>query len=327
MGDDRSSVYVEDGISIYRGSAIGHQCLTQLVAARLGYQASPPPAFLQSRYDEGTAMEPVIIERLRREHGWTVTNDGDDNQMELEVPVGDFAKIRLHPDGIATIPDAKVARFVLEVKAFGDDFFDKFSKHGVAGFGGYAWQTSLEMVATGLPCAFVVAHKPGRMEDKTLDPDEFWECELAFQFIEEPLVDLGTIKKKVVAAEMAARKALIPACGEKVFPCGYPHLCAGEEKRESEYAVDPVVDAAADYLDQCRKTKRHWEDKEKVAREHLLEVLDGRTEVSTKKFSVSVATSERVNFDRKAFAKEHPDLDKQFTKVTTVERVDVKAAE
>jgi hypothetical protein len=327
MSDNRPSVYVEDGTAIYRASALGHQCLTQLVAARMGYAPTAPPAWLLSRYDEGTAMEPVIIERLRREYGWVVTDDGDDSQMELEIPVGSLAKIRLHPDGRATIPDQKVNEFVLEVKAFGDDYWEKFQKLGVAGFTGYAWQTALEMSATGLPCAFVVAYKPGRMEDKTLNPDEYWETEIAFQFLEEPLVPISEIKAKVIKAEMAARKGEIPTCdGKGFFPCAFPQLHVAE-KEDGDYTVDALVDAAADYLDQCRKSKKVWEEKEKTAREHLVEVLAGRSEVSTRRYTVKVGVSERATFDRKTFAASYPELDKRYTKTTTVERVDVKAAE
>lgn len=326
MVDNRPSVYLEDGVAIYRASALGHQCPTQLVAARLGYSPAPVPAWLQTRYDEGTEAEPIIIERLRRELGWEVTGDGDDNQLELEIPVGASAKIRLHPDGLARIPDQKVSDFVLEVKAFGDDYWERFVREGVEGFPGYAVQTSLEMAATGRPCLFVVAHKPGRMEDKTLNPDEYWECEYTIRAIEKPLVAIGDIKKKVIAVEMAAKRGEIPKCAGVSFPCAYPQLHEDETAGgEDDVTPDPILDAAAAYLDECRRTKKAWEDNERAARERVMEVLAGRGEVRTERFEVRLGSSERATFDKKSFEASYPDLAKRFTKKAPVERLDVKA--
>ena len=324
VSDDRPCAYLEGDTSIYRCSSVGHACITALVAARTGLTPIPPPSWLQDRFDEGTDAEPIVLERLAMYDGWTLNAEGAQEEHHLEVM--SKVLIRMHLDGRG-VPAGTDREHVVEVKAFGKDYWEQFCSRGLKSFEGYAWQTSIQMYATGLPLAFVVVRKPDKSEDGTVDRAGFWDAEIKVEFVDEPIVPLGVIKKKVIKAEMLARKGELPMCVGDRFPCDFPFLHEAKEREVDELGeVEALINAAADHLAQCRESKKHWEDKEKVARERLLEVLGGREKVVTKRFDVQVVKQTRTSVDGKLLEAEFPEVAEKVKRETVVESLRVKAA-
>lgn len=319
MGDERPIAYIEGETVIYRASSVGHVCIAQLVAARLGYVPVPPPAFLQERFDEGTDAEPVVLARMADE-GWEIS--GEQAEYHLEIAAG--VKVRMHLDAIGVDPMLG-GKCVVEVKAFGPDYWDQFTKHGLKSFEGYAWQTSIQMHATGLPLAFVVVRKPDRAKGEAMDRSLLSTAEIVVERAEEPLIPLGHIKAKVMKAEMYARKSELPPCAGDKFPCSFPYLHEGTTERDE--VEDRLLDAAADYLEECRMNKSAWEEKEKAARARVIEVLGDRDKVATKRFDVARVKSVRKGLDRKGLEKAHPEIAAEYATETETEQIRVKKVE
>ena len=97
-GDNRPSVYVEviDGkpFYIFRASSLKQpDCI--FLRALQGFEAAPPPPYMQAAFDQGNYLEPILTSRYELEHGCEVVND----QREVELPVGSNIIIRGHTDG------------------------------------------------------------------------------------------------------------------------------------------------------------------------------------------------------------------------------------
>lgn len=255
MGDDRGSVYEDhDGKLVFRASALGG-CMSSLVRHGLGMTPEPFPASMYDRFEEGNVAEPVMLAWLNSPSGgWKIwdehdlevfagTNNGrmqyldDKAQVEFDIPVGNKAVIRVHPDSIATCfllnPDAKKkypdlttgTKAVVEVKAFGPDYYKKYKREGIDGFSFYKYQVSVEMAATGLPCLFGV----GQKDENGVVKDDKIEWEL----IDTPPIPLPKLKVRVMKAVAAIEAGEIPPCDQAMFPCGFWQ----EHDTESESSV------------------------------------------------------------------------------------------
>lgn len=243
MGDDRGSVYEDhDGKLVFRASALGG-CMSSLVRHGLGMTPEPFPASMYDRFEEGNVAEPVMLAWLNSPSGgWKIwdehdlevfagTNNGrmqyldDKAQVEFDIPVGNKAVIRVHPDSIATCfllnPDAKKkypdlttgTKAVVEVKAFGPDYYKKYKREGLDGFAFYKYQVSVEMAATGLPCLFGV----GQKNEEGVVTDDKIEWEL----IDTPPIPLPKLKLRVMKTVSAIEAGEIPECDQAMYPCGF----------------------------------------------------------------------------------------------------------
>lgn len=155
-----------------------------------------------------------------------------DGQFLAEIPVGTKAIIRGHPDAVAWTVERKDGKvpgqtwipvpgevglgdaMVVEAKAFGDSYWETFTKKGVEAFPYYDLQTRLESFATGLPVAFVVAHKNA---DGTVDNSS----EIVVQYI-DPCTSISDVKIKVSRMVRMIEAEELPAeCDWKMFPCPF----------------------------------------------------------------------------------------------------------
>lgn len=238
---DKPSLYTEliegDEFLIFRASAFG-MCVSYLVRCGLGYTPEPPPDFMLERYQEGTDAEPVILKWLHTTGGWRVWDDyalidwaepkgyrfiESAGQLETHLDVARSNRIRCHPDGIATcyLKASTEERYdtgeeaVVEAKAFGPDFAAKFKREGIMGFPYYAWQVSIEMITTGLPCVFVVAEKD---DDGCVYPDV---TPPQVHFFREPPYPIGKVKARAIKLRGLVDRSEIPECDVAQFPCGF----------------------------------------------------------------------------------------------------------
>jgi len=218
MSDNRSIAYQEGKVSIYRASGVG-SCLTALVAAKLGYEEDRSKYvsdILTNAAREGNMHEGAVIDTLKSELGWRVRG----GQKSIEMKVIPNVIIRGHIDGTCFPPKMKNER-LLEVKTMSRDRFKKWIGMGPDArtrllsedFESYGWQISAYMHQMGMAAIYTVKNR----DSGVLDISE----------ITVPPVDLKTIKKKIIEAEMWFKRGEIPPCtttSSSKFFCPFPYL-------------------------------------------------------------------------------------------------------
>lgn len=192
---------------VYRASSLGYS-LEQLVAPHLGYEPIAPPEWLQGHFDEGTRLEPIILDTLR-DHGWEIS--AEQKEVEIEV-IPDRAKVVGHLDGIGGPANAQVG--VVEIKSMSGKSWEAFSQHGWDAPGlvqKYKWQASAYMLAAGLPHYMVAWNKVTE--------------ELHDVYVVEPFYTLSDIALKIGEAEKHIEEGTLPE-GCTDYPCPFFHLHA-----------------------------------------------------------------------------------------------------
>lgn len=292
--DNRSAVYQDEetGLWVFRGSGLG-SCFSHLVRCGLGYTPAAPPANLLDRFQEGNVAEPVILKWLNDHGGVRVEDDWYledrytvvDGQVELEIPVGKTAVIRLHPDGIGTIYKTTEedraqgmetgSNVVLEAKAFGPDYYKKWKREGIEGFPFYRWQVSAEIAASGFPCVFII----GQKDEKGVVYSD--ACERFY--IPEPPVPLPQLKLRVMRVLKAIEDGDIPECDWAMYPCGFWQEHDTEQgvwakvKGIDAATVDVEIDLLASLAEQYelgKKMEKDGEAKKKAASKGIAVAFD-----------------------------------------------------
>lgn len=246
---------------IYRASSLGYS-LEQLVAPHLGYDAIPPPEWLQARYDEGTAIEPKCIEKLR-DKGWMIrvsqdeVNNVGNYQIEVELDViPGVAKVVGHLDGILfhDVGDS----MILEVKSMAAKSWGEWKKKGWDTPGlvqKYKWQQSAYVLATGLSHMMVVWNKA----TEELDTVETYE----------PFYTIADIANKLQSAEDAINSGTIPE-GCTDYPCPYFYLHAPIEAPEP---APKDLDSLLDAWREANRKKKIYEGEEAALRDMIKEYV------------------------------------------------------
>jgi hypothetical protein len=140
MSDRASVICTADRIT-YRASSFGY-CIRRLVAARLGYDAKPPPARLQQAFDEGHELEPIILETLVEDYGWQLEQPQAEMSLHLGTgPDGRELYIDGHVDALGTQPGGS-HWMPVDAKAFAQSTMDDFLASGLLAYPHYAWQQS-----------------------------------------------------------------------------------------------------------------------------------------------------------------------------------------
>lgn len=268
MGDDRPNTYEEDGKVIYRASSVGN-CVKSLVASRLGYSPQDHPGWLMEKFDEGHVAEPIILDWITQQEEWRfldplepssyggtagthIVPKPDDDQFLLEIPVGERALIRCHLDGMAVCTGVKPAGktsygwfglknglgCVVEVKAFGQSYWDKYEKEGITGFPYYSNQVTIQMAGSGLPCMFVIALKG---KDGKLMRDEDGGLVTRVEFFKETPVPMTSIKARIAKVEACVRRGELPDCDYNQYPCQFYFLHEEDEEKAAKEAVKQLT--------------------------------------------------------------------------------------
>jgi hypothetical protein len=257
--DHRPDAYMENGRLVLRASSLGG-CTKSLIAAGMGLQAEQPPAKIKGAWEESAALEGEVIARgldwLHDVHRLKAKllnpNTRTDNaghvfkpvggQWAFDLLVGQGVMIRGHIDGLAasyerhtSSPD--MPRFVIEAKAFGDEYWKKWLDKGFDAFPEYEAQWAMYRHAGGLPGLYVVGHKEnGKITEVDCFVDE--------ESINRDLIIELLRKAKYVAAEVEA-DALPETCDVKMWPCPMWWL---HEDDEWEKDDDPELEnMVADY--------------------------------------------------------------------------------
>lgn len=294
VSDSRPSAYEENGVAVYRASAVGG-CIKALTAARLGYTPIAPNEKSERVMNEGNIHEPHILSSLEREHGWVIGR----RQDELELPVGTGIIIRCHPDGVITTSErADHLGRVVEAKAMGKDVFAKWLKHGWESNRRYAYQMSIEMHCLNMPGVFAVKNRDNG--------------EIHTTFVDQAPFSLAEVKARVAKVEAAAREAVLPQCDPQSWLCDFFYLHdqpvegGGEGGGGGDEVVenDEAVDALAALLFKARLEKKQAEAMEKEARERLMLNLGEREKVATNFWKVAVSTSKRASLDMEQLKKD-----------------------
>lgn len=239
----------------YRASALGYS-LCQLVNPHLGFQSLPVPDYLQSAFDEGHRLEPIVIAKLRDTLDCQIayqnigSEDGlDGEEVVLEVIPG-MARIVGHVDGRIKVTSNGPEK-VLEIKSMSDKNFRQFSNTGFDNnnklFEKYKWQVSAYMLATQMPLMLVAWNKVTE--------------EIARQTFTEPFYTMSDIANRIYAAERQIKLGVPPDTCED-FPCSYVYLHG--EKVVAEVADEELDYLMAMWLDADRKVKAEIVEKDRL---------------------------------------------------------------
>lgn len=302
MSDNRPNVYWEGKKLIIRASALG-RCMGELVRTGIGMEPAPAPEDMKRRWAEGVVAEPQILEWLRGQ-GLKVSNDGPDNQLELEISVGNVV-LRCHPDGVAVkVGEDSFPEWarVIEAKALRPSMRAK-------PFPPYDWQMSAEMAASGLPGLWVYGEKgeDGQLTGK-------------FEIVEqdEPVYSLTNIKKRLLAIYKAVCSNTVPECDWKQYPCGFyreeDSACGQKGKADGKHEL-PELPVPESVVQAYVVAKRVAEDAKKdydEAQKHLKKMLLDGAESGYRIGQQLVATKKpgRKSYDYKAMTKDGVELDK-----------------
>jgi len=239
MGDDRPSGYTEGNNTIYRASSAG-MCLTALVASRLGYQPDRQKFasdVLTNAAKEGNLHENAVVEELKKTYGYRVWGSQDSFDMKV-IP---HVYFRGHVDGICRPKGARNDR-LLEIKTMSKDRFRKWKNLGSIRtrlvsdeFASYGAQISVYMQAyDNIPAVYVVKDRNSG--------------ELTIDELKLPPFPYKDIKKKIIQAEMWAKKQELPPCtasSSDQFFCAFPYLhngsVFGDEPTDELEPIDDVT--------------------------------------------------------------------------------------
>lgn len=221
---NKPSVYVEEGVAIYRASSLA-SCQNRLLMDRLGYQGEPPPASMQARFNAGHDHEPLILAKLES-HGTVVY----DRQGTIELPIGSKAKVRGHIDGLCAgdvyvtsingrkleegtiihVPDL----VIVDAKAFAVSTWEKWQSGYWKGFDYYAYQQLAYAIGYGAK-GILMACKNKNTDDHSFD---YWEVDAM------PVTHADIIKKVMRIEALAERgeSALFESpCSPVDYPCPF----------------------------------------------------------------------------------------------------------
>lgn len=226
--DERPPVYQDPasgGLWVFRASS-ADLCETALVAIMVGVKPTGMPQALQSRMDEGTRLEPVILEALER-RGYQV----EMQQGAVELKVGSKALIRGHYDAIVTrLSDGK--RFVTDAKKLGPTLWSAWKAKGVDGLlPTWKPQMAVYMEGTQLPGLYALG-QPTPEGDDILDFD-VWE-------MDTPPASVGGIKAKIIRCLKRSEMGVAPdLCTDVRWPCPVYEMMHPDKDRK------PVVEREA----------------------------------------------------------------------------------
>lgn len=201
MSDNRPAIYTENGITIYRASALG-LCPRALVAIRRGLEPRPFPQSVLKAFSDGDKYEPIIINAVKKK--MFVMNE----QAEVELSITPTIKIRGHID-FNSIDDNELTR-VEDAKALSNDNYNAFIKDWKVAFPHYTWQISVYMLAQGLSGGFFILNKETK--------------KLAHVTVNDPPYSKVDIFKRILLIEKLAQESGYPECEKSSFFCQFQYL-------------------------------------------------------------------------------------------------------
>jgi hypothetical protein len=214
MSDDRPGVYVEDGITYYRASELGH-CVRRLWAYRSQLERRPFPETIQKAMDTGTDLEPKILNSLYDEHNFTFADGGAQKQVLLQVTPTIFVIGHIDQEGCSYVDSLKredQPYLPIDVKAFGQKLVTEYRTKGILALQHYAWQQSVYALALG--------HRRFYMPIYNKDTQQIEPWSLS------PVIapyDLEDITQRIAIVEKAYQDNEMPACTNE-YGCPFFYL-------------------------------------------------------------------------------------------------------
>jgi hypothetical protein len=216
MQDNRPAVYTEGQHVIYRASAIGH-CLRQLWAARNNMDRQPIPKAIQQGMDEGTNLEPVILNLLYEKHGFSFSPDYQGQQFQVELNLGAWNGwtmiVRGKVDEVGYQPGIQNLVLPIDVKAFTEIDVERYRTKGILVFPRYAWQQSVYGHALGVDHFYMPIFHKGT-----------WEV-MPWSLAPVPVpFTVEQIRDRVLQVEEAFHDNKMPETCPADYACPYPYL-------------------------------------------------------------------------------------------------------
>ena len=216
MQDNRPAVYIEGESVIYRASALGH-CLRSLWAARSNMDARPIPDVIQKGMDEGTNLEPIILDLLYTQHNFSFAYGSEGQQFQLELNLGVWNGKSLIVRGKCDEIGRQVTHggpdLPIDVKAFTEDDVARYRTRSFDAFPRYAWQQSVYAHAYGHDAFYMPIFHKGT-----------WEIEPWTLHPLKPLHTVDEIRLRVLEVEEAFYSNTMPEQCDRDFACVYPYL-------------------------------------------------------------------------------------------------------
>jgi hypothetical protein len=310
---DAPIVYEQDGKVIYRASALGG-CTKALVAARLGYEASPTPEGMQKTFRAGHDAEEVVKAELRS-RGWVISNE----QAEVTYSVSGKLRVVGHIDGVGSLPlhDLGVPETLvgIEIKSQNQEEWDRFGREGwTSGFWSkYRWQISVYALALQIPFCIVRFNRDDPNVESRLDITQ-----------DIPFCSPSDIAVRVLDIERQARNGKLPTgCDTSLqFPCPYFRL----HEDDREIIDDQQVEDLATIYEGLKRVVAQAERDQEEARKTLRDMLgtDGKfvTRNGTKISFYQQNNPPRLNVEKlREFLKEAGRTLEEFQTTTSSERL------
>lgn len=275
-----ADVYVRDGVTHFRASALG-ACIRGLVAARLGIRPQPPAKFLQEALDDSSLAEEYVMTLLAK-RGWKIESQQDEVFVDY-----DEGRIIGHIEGY--IAAEKLERSVLEIKAFGPTLFAKYVKGGLKALGPpftqmYEMQLSSYMYATQLP-ALLVVH--GKKDQLILE-----------RYIDEPPVSEEKLQERMQRINECASKQEYPECDAKCNSKSW-YWFIHEEPERNLVLDDEELYRRVRRAARLKKLKDRIDDEYKTLSDELKnEFGSGPHQVGDQKFNIAKFPRTLIDMDR-----------------------------
>lgn len=290
MPDNRPAVYTEGDTVFYRASALGG-CLRALFAARSNMERMPIPSVIQAGMDEGTNLEPTILDLLRDRHGWYLTDrhpsTPPDGQYVVTLTVSDNIIVRGALDGVGRPPGEPASFGPIDVKAFTPEQCSLFHNKGFDAFPRYAWQQSV--YAYGYihshldltPIFYMPIFNKGT-----------WQIEPWSLVPYKPMFTLADIARRIATVEQYFARAELPPNCPQDYACQYPYLHDGPSKT----AIPDNLTLIAQGRIKLSNKIKVFEEARKTLDEALKSTLDSSLTYTIDGYTVSIyANPSRFN--------------------------------
>jgi hypothetical protein len=260
-------VYAEGERVTYRASGLGG-CEKALVAARLNYDASPPPQKLLEVFEAGHKAEAEFYAK----HDTHYT--GYQEVVQIEVAPGVY--VRGHIDGLVKTPPTW-PRIVSEIKSQSDDEFKKWKPAAFVTsplWKKYTWQFSVYMWAAGNPQGGPAKLELARVNRETGDSE--------IHVYSVPWHDLDEIRQRVLRIEALAELELLPSCDEEgEWGCPYWKQFHRGEEKEWVVEEDDELDEAAALHKMLQGEEKEAAKRVADSRKRIIKILGERVDIHT----------------------------------------------
>ncbi len=267
--DHRPNVYQDGSRLVFRASSLGH-CDKSLIAAGLGEEGSEPPASIRGKWDESQGLEAEVIRQglewahevlgmkakllqpnIRADAAGLGNLKPMGGQWGFDLTLPSDVAIRGHLDGAALVYESKegwspgAKRFVIEAKAYGDDYWDAYRNNPDSPKFVDNWvQWDLYRYMSGLPGLYIVGHK---QKGKIIDVSCKWH---EYPVNEQRITDLAM---RAMALTKQIRAGELPeTCSRTMWPCPFWWMHEGVEVEQ----LDEIEDAE---LEQMLTNYAEWQ--------------------------------------------------------------------